>query len=53
MVPEGSDRSIPRFAEAHLIRVEGHFPQTFTDLGSFLTEDLPDDFCLALVERGR
>ena len=47
-VPIGQDTSVPSYAEAHLIRVDGVMS---ADLGSFITEELPDDFCLALVER--
>lgn len=45
------DNSIPRFAEAHLIRVSyGENPKSFIDLGDFREAELPDDFCLKLVE---
>lgn len=46
-----SDGGLPQFDQAHLIRVTEGNPKHFEDLGNFTEVDLPDDFCLALVER--
>lgn len=52
MVSSTDDNNdIPCFAEAHLLRVTEGNPKHFEDLGNFTTTDLPDDFCLSLVER--
>ena len=46
----GDVPTIPSFPEAHLIRVTEGNPKRFEVLGDFRTADLPDDFCLSLVE---
>lgn len=51
IVSTDGNNDIPQFAIAHLIRVEEGNPKHFSDLGHFATEDLPDDFCLNLVEK--
>jgi hypothetical protein len=44
------DRSLPQFVARHMIRVTEGNPRHFEDLGDFIDADLPDDFCLELVE---
>jgi hypothetical protein len=46
----GAPDQIPQFPERHLIRVSGDNPRHFIVLGDFVDTDLPEDFCLALVE---
>jgi hypothetical protein len=47
------DHGLPQFAEAHLIEATEGNPKQFLDLGDFTKVDLPNNFCLALVERAR
>lgn len=44
------NNEIPQFPVAHLVTVTEGNPKRFDVLGPFETTDLPDDFCLALVE---
>lgn len=47
---EDGDRGVGHFAERHLVHVSGQNPKHYVDLGDFIEKDLPEDFCLALVE---
>ena len=51
-VPAGMGPALTQFAQEHLIRVTQGNPTQFADLGRFSdpTVELPDDFCLPLVE---
>ena len=42
--------SLPEFPEAHLLTVTEGNPKQFVTGGKFVESELPDDFCLALVE---
>lgn len=49
--PDGEHGThIPEFPEAHLLRVTEGNPKSFIVLGKFTEGELPDDFCLELVE---
>lgn len=51
-VPEGSDRGLPEFAVGGLYRITKGNPTSFIFVGDFAeVEELPDDFCLPLLER--
>jgi len=41
---------LPQFPEAYLVRVTPGNPKAFHVIGDFREVDLPDDFCLRLVE---
>ena len=47
---DGNSR-MPQFPEAHLVRVTEGNPKSFVMLGEFVKAELPDDFCLSLVEQ--
>jgi hypothetical protein len=50
MVSTDGRNDLPQFPEAHLVRVTEGNPRHFEVLGEFTKADLPDDFCLDLVE---
>lgn len=45
------DRGLPVFGEGRLVEVIDGNPRSFIDCGDFETAELPENFCLALVER--
>lgn len=50
VMSKNGNNELPQFAEAHLIQVTEGNPKRFLDLGDFTQVELPDDFCLRLVE---
>lgn len=50
IISSDGDCSLPSFAEARLLRVTEGTPKSFVDVGDFINDPLPDDFCLKLVE---
>lgn len=50
MVSSDGHNDIPQFPEAHFVRVTEGNPKRFEVLGEFTIADMPEDFCLSLVE---
>jgi hypothetical protein len=47
----GAPSGLPSFGEGRLLRVSDGNPKSFVDVGDFVNDPLPDDFCLSLVEQ--